>query len=359
MADTPQHPFNQLLLYCRPGFEKECAAEIQLQSQVANLQGYIRTKPDSGYVQFCLQQNQSADELNASIMYNKLVFTRQCVFACNIIKDLPVDDRITPLCEHIKLLGLQFNDVYLEMPDTNDGKQLSGFCKKFIHPLIQSLKQQALINRDSRWRLHGFFLSSSAMYLGITHMDNSSADHMGIMRLHLPRAAPSRSTLKLEEAFKTLLSEKEQQKYLRNGMSAVDLGASPGGWTWLMVQRGIRVIAVDNANMDQALMDSGLVEHQQVDGFVFTPENPVDWLLCDMVERPLHIARLVTRWLVDGHSKHAVFNLKLPMKQRYQMVDECRDLVEDALLRAGIAFNFRARQLYHDREEITCVVIRL
>ncbi|HEX5637334.1 MAG TPA: 23S rRNA (cytidine(2498)-2'-O)-methyltransferase RlmM [Gammaproteobacteria bacterium] len=346
------------MLYCRPGFEKECASEIQLQAQHANLQGYIKTKPDSGYVQYILAEPQTAEALNNAIRYNQLVFTRQCIFAGNIIKDLPVDDRITPLVEQIKNIGLEFNDLYLETPDTNDGKQMSGFCKKFFHPLIQNLKRQSLMNQASEWRLHIFFLSSSAIYIGIASIHNSAADHMGILRLQMPRNAPSRSTLKLEEAFKTLLSEKEQQKYLRTGMTSVDLGASPGGWTWQMVQRNIKVIAIDNGNMDPAVMDSGLVVHQHADGFVYTPPEPVDWLLCDMVERPLHIARLIARWLVDGHCKHAVFNLKLPMKQRYQMVEDCRSLLETAMQQAGIRYEIRMKQLYHDREEITCIVIR-
>lgn len=358
MADTAQPLFNQLLLYCRAGFEKECASEIQLQAQQANIQGYIKTRPDSGYVQYVLQQPCTADQLNQAVHYAQLVFTRQCLCTGNIIKDLPADDRISPLCEHIQSLGLQFNDLYLETPDTNDGKQMSGFCKKFFHPLIQTLKRLSLMNQDSEWRLHVFFLSSSAMYLGISNIHNSCADQMGIMRLHMPRHAPSRSTLKLEEAFKTLLTEKERQKYLRTGMTAVDLGASPGGWTWQMVQRHIRVIAIDNGKMDPALMDSGLVEHQHADGFVYTPPEPVDWLLCDMVERPLHIARLMARWLVEGHCQHAVFNLKLPMKQRYQMVEDCRSLLETALQQAGIRYAIRMKQLYHDREEITCIVIR-
>lgn len=358
MADTLNQPIDQLLLYCRAGFEKECAAEIQLQAQNANLPGYIKTKPDSGYVQYCLTEPRSAEELNQVIHYNQLVFTRQCIFTGNIIKDLPVDDRITPLCEYIKSIGLQFNDLFLETPDTNDGKQISGFCKKFFHPLIQTLKRFELMNPASEWRLHVFFLSSAAMYLGISNIHNSAADNMGIKRLHMPRNAPSRSTLKLEEAFKTLLSEKEQQKYLRTGMTSVDLGASPGGWSWQMVQRNIRVIAIDNGSMDQTLLDSGLVEHHHADGFVYTPLKPVDWLLCDMVERPLHIARLMARWLVDGHCKHAVFNLKLPMKQRYQMVEDCRSLLETAMQQAGIHYEIRMKQLYHDREEITCIVLR-
>lgn len=355
MPSTPL--IDQILLYCRAGFEKECASEIQLQASHANLAGYIKTKPDSGYVQYILQDKHSAEELNNSIAFNLLIFTRQCIFATNIVRDLPVDDRITPLIEHIKLFDMQFNDLYLETPDTNDGKEMSGFCKKFFHPLIQALKKHSLIDRDSPWRLHVFFLSSSAMYPGITNINNSSPDQMGIMRLHMPRNAPSRSTLKLEEAFKILLSEKEQQKYLRNGMTAVDLGASPGGWTWQMVERGIRVIAIDNGKMDQSLLDSGLVDHQLADGFTYAPPKPVDWLLCDMVERPLHVARLIARWLAEGYCKHAVFNLKLPMKQRYQMVEDCRSLIETAMQQAGMRYEIRMKQLYHDREEITCLIL--
>ena len=60
---------------------------------------------------------------------------------------------------------------------------------------------------------------------------------MGIARLRMPSAAPSRSTLKLAEALLEFLDEKERAKRLAPGMTAIDLGASPGGWTWQLVQR--------------------------------------------------------------------------------------------------------------------------
>lgn len=52
---------------------------------------------------------------------------------------------------------------------------------------------------------------------------------MGIPRLKFPTDAPSRSTLKLEEAFFVFLTEKEREARLSHGMTAVDLGACPGG----------------------------------------------------------------------------------------------------------------------------------
>ena len=205
------------------------------------------------------------------------------------------------------------------------------------------------MNTRSKWRLHLFFLSSAAVYIGISHIENSSAHSMGITRLRFPASAPSRSTLKLEEAFKTMMSTAEQEKYLRNGMTAVDLGACPGGWTWQLVKRGIRVSAIDNGSMDKALMDSGLVREIKADGFKYIPEPTVDWLVCDMVERPTHIARLISRWFTAGYCQYAAFNLKLPMKKRFDMVMACKTVIEAELSALNRPFQLRIKQLYHAR----------
>ena len=172
---------------------------------------------------------------------------------------------------------------------------------------------------------------------------------MGIARLKFPRAAPSRSTLKLEEAFLVLLTEAERARWLAPGGTAVDLGAAPGGWTWQFVQRGLRVIAVDNGPLDAALLESGLVEHRREDGFRFRPARPVDWLVCDMVEQPQRVTQLIGDWLEQGSARRAIFNLKLPMKKRQAMVAECLVALRARLPQAIV----RAKQLYHDREEVT------
>jgi 23S rRNA (cytidine2498-2'-O)-methyltransferase len=66
-----------------------------------------------------------------------------------------------------------------------------------------------------------------------------------------------------------------------------------------------------------------------------------------MVEQPKRIADLIARWLADGMCRRALFNLKLPMKKRYEETRLCLARVRAA---AGMV---RAKQLYHDREEIT------
>jgi len=352
-------PYNNILLYCRPGFENECASEITDITSAAGIYGFVRTREQSGYVVFCSHSPIELEAFQHQIHYNKLVFARQCLLATEIIKDLPVDDRITPLLSRIQSLDLSFCELWQETPDTNDGKQLSGFCKKFEKHLTSALNKTRLLNSNSPLRLHLFFLNSSAVYVAISHVDNSANLIMGIPRLRMPGSAPSRSTPKLDEAFNFMLSKKEQAEHLQNGMTAVDLGACPGGWTWQLVNRSIRVNAIDNGAMDSKLMETGLVKEIKADGFKYRPEKPVDWLVCDMVERPMHITRLMARWFTEGQCKHAVFNLKLPMKKRYDMVMDCKEYLQNELDELDFDYHISIKQLYHDREEVTCLILSL
>ena len=156
-----------------------------------------------------------------------------------------------------------------------------------------------------------------------------------------------------------LLQIDEKERLLRPGHTVVDLGAAPGGWTYQLVRRHLRTTAIDNGPMDASLLDSGLVEHLRVDGFRYRPLKPVDWLVCDMVEQPQRIARLVAEWLAEGRCRRAIFNLKLPMKKRYEMVQDCREVIESRLRNADVSWHLKFKQLYHDRAEITgyCKII--
>src|SRR5690606_29130277 len=155
---------------------------------------------------------------------------------------------------------------------------------------------------------------------------------MGIPRIRVPRGAPSRSAAKLAEAFMEFVDEPAgRASRIVPGMTAVDLGASPGGWSWQLAQRGFMVTAVDNGPMDAALMDSGQVKHRRDDAFRFRPADPVDWMVCDVVESPSRIATLVARWIGEGWCRECIFNLKLPMKKRYEEVQRCRQIIDEAL----------------------------
>jgi 23S rRNA (cytidine2498-2'-O)-methyltransferase len=353
-----QPNLHSLLLYCRPGFEKECAAEIQSLSHRLEVQGYSKAAPDSGYVLFTPYEASSMEVLTRQLRFADLCFARQMVAVLPLLSGLPVNDRIGPLLEAASALSRQFFDIWLETADTNDAKELSVFVRKFQGPFTRAMADAGRVSaKPGAPRLHLFFLNSTTVYVGLSRPGNASPWPMGIIRLKFPRAAPSRSTLKLEEALLFFLGE--EPKSLQPGMRAVDLGAAPGGWTWQLVKRSLRVTAVDNGAMDQGLMDSGIVEHLRLDGFRYTPPKPVDWLVCDMVEQPSRIAALVARWMAEGHCRHAMFNLKLPMKKRFEEVKRCREIIEETLDTAEVPFRLSFKQLYHDREEVTGYLARL
>ncbi len=347
---------DRLILLCRAGFEKECAAEIMEFATVHVFPAYIQTRPESGIVLLIGTTGKEATELLFQINFRELIFTRQWFAALPLLDNLPEKNRIEPLLQTIKQLDNKFSDIELAYPDTNEGKSLSRFCKQFQPHLLTALKKQKLLVNNSNARLHILFLDSRTAYIGTSPQENHANEAMGITRLRKPGSAPSRSTLKLEEAIHWFLTEEEQKCMFVAGMKAVDLGASPGGWSWQLVQRGLLVIAIDNGPMENRLMQTNMVEHYRTDAFKFMPDHAVDWLVCDMVERPLHVSKLITSWFTQRKCKHAIFNLKLPMKQRLQTVQQCKQLIQQKLEAAKINHALQLKQLYHDREEITVYV---
>jgi 23S rRNA (cytidine2498-2'-O)-methyltransferase len=341
-----------LLLYCRSGFEKECSAEILELAGSRGLPGYVKARPDSGFVVFAPHDaGENPLRLSRELRFKSLVFPRQWVFATGPIGELPATDRITPLLARAKDLAEKFSAVFLETADTNEAKELSVFVRKFAVPFTRRAEDAGLIGAPPAPRLHLFFLNSTSVYLGLSPPDNAAPWPMGIPRLKFPRGAPSRSTLKLEEAFLVFLDDPE--RHLRPAMTAVDLGAAPGGWTWQLARRHIRTTAVDNGPLDPALLDTGIVEHLRADGFRYRPPKPVDWLVCDMVEQPARIATLAADWAGQGLCRRAIFNLKLPMKKRYEELKRCRGIIEARLAKAGGEYELAFKQLYHDRAEVT------
>ncbi|MCW8884807.1 MAG: 23S rRNA (cytidine(2498)-2'-O)-methyltransferase RlmM, partial [Motiliproteus sp.] len=288
--------------------------------------------------------------------FHKMIFARQWL-ACNeLISDLPSKDRISVLIEAAESFP-QCGELVIETADTNEAKQLATFCRKFTSPAAAAFRRAGVLSpKRNRTlpRLHLFFLDSSRCYMGISYPNNSSPEAMGIRRLKFPNEAPSRSTLKLDEAFLTFLSKSKQRRLLEPGMTAVDLGAAPGGWTWQLVRRHIRVVAVDNGPMAQSLMDSGIVKHAVEDGFRYRPQKTVDWMVCDIADQPAKVAKLAASWIANEGCRRAIFNLKLPMKKRYQAVMEAVDIIAEVLGERLDDYDLDIRHLYHDREEVTC-----
>ena len=336
-----------LVAHCRAGFEAETGADLR--RVAARAEAAIELELAQAYV---IATAADADWHSALAMappiFARSVFVGAGPF--ELIHDAHGRaDRVTPILAAIaRTARAPWRSVWVEFADTNEGKQVSGLARALATRIEGALRDRGELDDAAPLRLHVFLVDGTKAYVG------ASAAHgndwpMGIARLRMPPGAPSRSTLKLAEAFDVFLGERQHQA-LRPGMRAVDLGAAPGGWTWQLVQRGVAVTAVDNGPLKGTIRDDRLVTHVRDDAFRFRPKRPVDWLVCDVVEQPIRIAELVARWIADGSAKRAIFNLKLPMKKRYDEVRRCMQRIDEIV---SAPHGLAVRQLYHDREEVT------
>lgn len=353
-----------VIIYCRSGFEGECAAEIQERAGELGVFGYIKTKASSGLVQFICKPEE-ADHLARKCPVRELIFPRQLWVKVAELNELPVADRVSPMVAawQAEPAAPRCGRLWVETADTNEGRALSGLARKITPPLSKALREHNLLlaqDTDRQPVAHVLFRSTHSALMGYSYTFSHQPWPSGVPRIKSPRRAPSRSAAKLAEAIKMMVPADELPKRLQTGMKAVDLGASPGGWTAVLVQHGLMVQAIDNGPMAEELIATGQVEHIQADGFVFRPKRRnVEWVVCDMVEKPVRVAHLMVDWLTGGWCNNAIFNLKLPMKKRYAAVQQYLAAIEERLATSGTGqYEMTARHLYHDREEITVYLRR-
>lgn len=355
-------------LACRPGFEPEATAEGTAALSAVDLSATARSSP--GLVRFHFEK----PVVRAALPdFRRLVFARTAWAVSVRLVGIDPKDRLSPLLDALEGLPA-LADAWIEVPDGGDGQALAAFARSFEAALVGALRKRARLVPGATHVLRVLAASGTDLALAIDHTGELPGDRGGVPRLRLPREAPSRSALKIEEAWLSLLDADERESWLATGMSAVDLGAAPGGWSWQLARRGLRVIAIDNGPLAPSALTTGRIQHVRADGFRWRPPRAVDWLVCDMVEQPARVARLVADWLGRGDARAALFNLKLPMKKRWQETVSCLATLAEAIDAAlppsvaaaaghpwlpapGARFELRARQLYHDREEITVLAL--
>lgn len=287
---------------------------------------------------------------------SELTFARQ---------GLPVDRLVeasaAPIADTLRALlrsptGLAARGVALHViaADSDAGNRLAGLAQSLRTEIASALSAQGYtLHRDGPEALaaDGFLaqvllLSEGQAVCGLLRAREAPSLHPGgRLREKRLKGAPARSALKLSEALSWIGHGPESSEV------CVDLGAAPGGWCRVLMDRGCHVIAVDPGALAPEVARG--VEHLRMNAFAFAPELPADWLFCDMAYRPLEVAGLLSRWGRRRWAQFLVANIKLPMKQRVAMLARVREILE-----SGGWTGLRFRQLYHDRDEVTAFAWR-
>lgn len=156
-----------LIGYCRAGFEKELAAELDDLAAEAGLIGFVRAEPDSGFVVYETFEPTPLGNFGEATDWRRATFARQLLPWFARVEGLPERDRATPIVDAVKASGQRFSGVMLETPDTDEAKQRSGFCKRFTEPLAKALEKNGCL-RTSRAGLpvlHVLFTDATTAWL--------------------------------------------------------------------------------------------------------------------------------------------------------------------------------------------------
>jgi 23S rRNA (cytidine2498-2'-O)-methyltransferase len=148
---------------------------------------------------------------------------------------------------------------------------------------------------------------------------------------------PSRAYLKLWEVFTRL------GVHPVAGETCLDLGASPGGWTWAIAALGAEVLAIDRAPLEARVAGMAGVSFREGNAFTLPPE-PVDWLFSDVIAYPERMLELVTGWIAAGAPKRIVCTIK------FQGATDHAAAAAFAAIPGG-----RVLHLFHNKHELTFV----
>jgi len=188
-------------------------------------------------------------------------------------------------------------------------------------------------------------------FLGVSRTEQNLSDWPGGMhRFRHEEGRISRSENKLLEALSVFHLD------LPARGTALDMGASPGGWTHVLRERGLQVVAVDPAGLDARLAgDSGIVHvRAQVQAYL-APGRKFAVMVNDMRMGALESVEIMLQarsCLEPGGL--AIMTLKLAREEPSRTLETVRKSL--ARLAEGYTV-LGARQLYHNRSEVTVALL--
>lgn len=218
-------------------------------------------------------------------------------------------------------------------PQYGEGKAGLHRCELIRASVLERLKKRrrrllrSLIDSDGVFDAHTSLVqciltSPEAGWLSAcvapqvhAHRHLISAFPRGEVPLADDKSAPSRAFTKLVE------SEQRLGRFIERGQTCVDLGASPGSWSYVAIQRGAQVIAVDRSELREDLMRHPRLRFETADAFKYKPPQTVDWLVCDVIAAPQRSIDLLLEWLREQRMRNFVVTIKFKGHDEYPLLE--------------------------------------
>jgi 23S rRNA (cytidine2498-2'-O)-methyltransferase len=260
-----------------------------------------------------------------------VIYVAKPEFIDTLCEELENDSKVVEdlvFSSHKKLNVCFAQDIWLEpqivtVQSISEAVNILRRAGKFwyLHP-ISNVRRSRLIEEQLRQYsplMHRFPIEAEIPSIGVFSLLDKNTLVFSVKRLKKwPQGAcyfiedktnpPNRAYLKLWEAL-TLL-----EQYPKKGDSVLDLGASPGGWTYVMHSLGADVTAVDKALLDPKIAALPRVNYLKQSAFAIDPdtwEQTYDWVLSDVACYPERAYALILKWIASGKAKQMIFTIKL------------------------------------------------
>jgi 23S rRNA (cytidine2498-2'-O)-methyltransferase len=203
------------------------------------------------------------------------------------------------------------------------------------------------------------FAGENKIYAGFSKSDENLSIWSGGMRHYaINNQVISRAEFKLLE----LLEYFPGLLKMKNPGTALDLGASPGGWTKILLENGFEVTAVDPNKLSETFCGCPNVIYYKglTEDFINKTKTEIkekekfDLIVNDMRMNVIRSAKIMTD--VHGYLKEngcAVMTFKLSKTKKTAAIRNGLEILKE---KYSIVF---AKQLFHNRQEITVVLKKL
>ena len=196
------------------------------------------------------------------------------------------------------------------------------------------------------------FATKNNTYVGVGNAKtNLSNQKGGMYHFSTSRNFISRAEYKLLEAIDCFNID------LSNCKNAIDLGASPGGWSKVLASYDLKVSAIDPAALSANAVNNKKIHHYKMTAQEFLKKHldaKFDILVNDMKMDPMESINIVNS-MSESLKEDAKLVLTLKLQHSYTLQD-----ISKALKKLSEKFEvITARQLFHNRSEITVYAKKL
>jgi len=151
---------------------------------------------------------------------------------------------------------------------------------------------------------------------------------------------PNRAYLKLWEAIMVHdLSFNSKQQ-------ALEIGASPGGWSWVLSQYFNKVYTFDRAPLADKIAVIKNIEHKTGDAFKINPAEYKDtkWFFSDLICTPEKIYEVIQEWLAVSPDKNFMCTIKFKGDCDFEIIEKLLKISHSKIVR-----------LYQNKNEVTWI----